>query len=712
METNRPNWILHWWRMQLSSDANGFGSNFFCLFLVNLLISRSLLIAEANTIDYIDVSTKMGLGDVAADSSLFAGNMMPRAVVDWDGDTNDDMLVSPFDNLTSLEFLRYDGSRFLPVSTTGGPVVFSSDILSVTATDLDRDGLPDAIVGTRDGSVWGVRNSGVSSTTLAPWWNDTVTTTGTPTQLLPANTVRFPALMDYLNIFGDCAQPSIIAASFINDSSSGPLLIHAQRARSQCDDADTSVFTSPGLISCPMAGSNAVPGYTAGVDVDGDCVAETIVAMQEESNSNQMLRFYISNARPKLSECVANDAANTDSNYRAPWLFPAANTKSFTVPLSWGVPTWGDFNADGAADVAFPACADPTTNKAIPCADNSTDFNAIIINYNKLEGSACPDSLCCKGFNGWGFGNLGNGDDSNTDFQVIFLSALSSSTSNTDATFACDASLPQDRVSRYDAVPTFIQALDYDYNRHLDFLLRTTNGPRMISQSNLGQFTCVPLSSWISGCSGNCSQALESSVTQPFSYDVASDGRPSLFFSARGIGMYAFDRTLNNVHYFLTSVVKNGARGGSPNNFAVPQFGATHRFQFINFQSQLSSATAHQLASTAGPRLSSGRVHVGLYITFSYVQNYAVGFRVEDLSAPTRQFGFYLPPNSQIIVQPIPLSEPSQWSLTLFLQGQKYLKLVLIVFGTSLGAIGIPILLLGRKEVIEGRKARRKAAHF
>ncbi len=265
-------------------------------------------------------------------------------------------------------------------------------------------------------------------------------------------------------------------------------------------------------------------------------------------------------------------------------------------------------------------------------------------------------------------------------------------------------------VNDIDSYPALVRYGDYDRDGNNDFLIASSRGPLLLTKSyagspTLGGISCAMLSDGLS--------VTDSYV--PFFYDLGEHGRLDVLatsFNASTVTRPVAIR--NNVdfgdRYFFTAVTLNGVKSAvAPYPaWGTIQIGAVHRFQWQDIDTKDKFASGTQQSMTQCQSLMLPRVHFGLGRTFSYIQNYATGFRM--YSGPSgdnsahHQWSSYLIPNSQVVSLPFPITDPSSWEIKLFLSPSKYQTLLLIALGVALAVIGIPIVMLKWKEMQADKK--------
>jgi hypothetical protein len=598
--------------------------------------------------------------DVTGDVGLGTNtNLHVAAQADWNNDKSIDLLGFSGGVLSVLlwssaahSFSRVDYANV------------SSDIVSVVVADMDRNGWVDAVASLADGSVVLYLNHGSTEVHVQPLLAKGSTTPGSTINLL--------------DILGDCAQPSIIVAKG-NDLH----MVDVSRGTTACDGGAVTGATTSHLLA-----RNALPGRTAAVDVNGDCTADIIIATNAGDNTTL---YTVSTERPTGA---LSDDSWPASAVVAPWL---TKQRSFRVPSSFGIASWADWNADGVVDVAFPACIHVTPGTAsttlVQC-DTPDVFNAFVILPNVAAGAACPNDNCCGGHD-WSFAD------------IVIGRPLPDGVSVTDLASRCHVS--RLRMVGVPGFPIVLRAGDYNDDRFIDMIIATNNGPIVLhNQAGSGSFDCKPFSE-IALSSGGHQEQLVLNTTVPFFFDIDDDGRLDVLTTSAmpgGATVLAYwGSAMANGNYFLTGTTLNGAAGAA---WGAIQVGATQRFQFTDINQDIQSAMLTQFPTSSDHALHPPRSHFGLAVTFSYVINYATGMRIHGATAEYKTWPVYLMPNSQVVCLSVPITNPKEWELKLFLFGDRFLDLVLYAWIVALAVIAIPLVVLKSREIRADRKELRK----
>jgi integrin alpha FG-GAP repeat containing protein 1 len=245
---------------------------------------------------------------------------------------------------------------------------------------------------------------------------------------------------------------------------------------------------------------------------------------------------------------------------------------------------------------------------------------------------------------------------------------------------------------------------DYNHDGNNDLLIASSIGPLLLSKGYAGSpvqggFACSVVD-----------PSMQNKLVIPFFFDLNEDGRLDIIATSFNASAPARPVAIRNMidvgdNYFLTATTLNGVKSpfaGYPAWGAI-QIGAVHRFQWQDIDTNTKYASGTQLSMTQCQALFLPRVHFGLGETYSYVQDYATGFRMlngpSGSNSTSHQWTSYLIPNSQVVALPFPITDPDKWEIKLFISPSKYQTLLLISLGTALSVIGIPIFVLKYKEM-------------
>lgn len=373
------------------------------------------------------------------------------------------------------------------------------------------------------------------------------------------------------------------------------------------------------------------------------------------------------------------------------------------------------------------------------CAKFDSRFDSIL--HQNIAQSALPSSARLISI----FDSVTSlGGGSNTNRNASSLSSSSSSSSSQSK------SQQQEKnancfLSSADPImmPVKIRPGDLNDDMYADAVVSSTCGPLYLEQINGGlssmSFTATRfITSSTTSVQGENSaidlDLLSSEHALPFFFDLTDDGRldvlvlrqlnysdpacaPSVIINnnnnrsacvaSSGAGLFAFyhSEIQEQTNYFITVTIINGAVNLPNAAWGAIQVGATARFQHLDINNDVHTSAGTQIPSTAYFELAMPRPHYGVGLTFASIMNFAAGFVVNGGAVSNKWPNVYLTPNSQVVCVPYPITEPSQWVLRLYLLGNWDLQLVLIAWGIALAVIGIPIVMLGIREVREDRRS-------
>jgi len=527
----------------------------------------------------------------------------------------------------------------------------SAAVLFTGAADFNRDGRLDLLATLADGSVFLLPQLPTGDI-------------GTPE---PVGTGTFvPASVNIVGYDATCAVPQVYA---VRADGSAVLLSFDRLVGGGCNPTDDYTVTTRTVATSKMAPEGAAP------DIDGNCVADVVVASVNSTGAKEYSVLQ-----------VPSRAGSPDlGGLLKPFV-------GFAPATAFGAAAFADWTGNGAVDVLIPACLE-SDGRASTVACPVGQFNAFVMVPSTVVGSSCPGDNCCAG-HGWSFESLAEGAVVGADPRVKIVNLSS-----------CDASAAG---AFYVESAVTLRPGDYDDDGHMDALVSSPRGPLVLTGTGAGALRCDLLSGFV----GGRRSLLGNRSADPFFFDIDGDGRLDLVTTntrlddaaAQGGTVLAFYGNSADIgNYYLTAVTINGASAGGNTGWGAAVVGATHRFQFTDINQNVHTATATQATTSAAAALQPARAHFGLAVTFSYIVNYATGYG-DGTGAKTHSWPVYLMPNSQMVVIASPTSSPDDWTLKLFLYGQRYMRLVLYAWLASLGVVGIPLAVLKVREIQSDRR--------
>ena len=590
-------------------------------------------------------------GDWSDDSDHIFGTtpaVRILALSDWNNDQHVDLVtVSPDNQFINILLWNTNNGSFVP-SISFCPMS-NMEFTNAIAADFNRDGITDLAVLTLSGDI--LITNGLSVTVPAQkvghvsMWQGF----GATAPILSA-----------LDIFGNCALPDIAIVD-----GNGKLLVFENEASSPFQDACNFIGGNFSFKDAVTIVGKASPTSLVSFDVSGTCTSDFIFGV-DDAEVNMTRTFYL-----------LTSAADPNGDVETKPLF--------SVPLTTSAPTIMDADGDGSMDFVFLACNDTGGNSSSwstfrPCPNGYTHLLFIL---NELGGSTpCQGDECCSGHQ-FQYQSI-------PSFRAEFGPWLVLST------LGCGPFA----ITDLDQYPALVRFGDYNRDGNNDLILASSIGPILLSKPYAGPPT-----------NGLFCSIFESSLPNkesfvPFFFDLDEDGRLDVLASSFNTTTVFRPLAIrNNVdmgdRYFFTATTLNGVK--SPfapyPAWGAIQIGAVHRFQWQDIDTNLKYASGTQQSMTQCQSLQLPRVHFGLGRTYSYIQDYATGFRTLGGSLTKHQWTSFLIPNSQVVAVPYPLDDPSSWEIKLFLSPSKYQTLLLIALGTALTVIGVPIVFLKWKEM-------------
>ncbi|EPY33788.1 integrin alpha FG-GAP repeat containing 1 [Strigomonas culicis] len=400
-------------------------------------------------------------------------------------------------------------------------------------------------------------------------------------------------------------------------------------------------------------------------DVDGDCAAELLFALRDSAQRQLEVYAVVPGEGYALRRLLTLDEA-ADGPY--------------------GAPVATDLNGDGAVDLVVPMCAESAGSDG-SCAA----YKGFRVFYNNRSAALDCDfsgKYAATHADHFAFGFSAAASHA---VELTWAGCGLEGTNGTGPTMPASA-----------AAPLLLRPGDYNRDGYTDLLVPSSRGPLLLTGVVGGAagglrrmaFTCTPLDLERAQTSGRGS-AYSSAV--PFFVSLASMSRLDVVltsFAATGADGSAWNEVYTNTnvpdrHYALVA----SALSGTAAHATLHQPGAVHRFHWQDTQMKTRRAHAVQLARTAAHALQPPRLHFGLGTTFSYVQAFTVGLRVDE-ALQGRTWPSYLVPQAQVFAVLRPAQQPARWTLQLYLQTSHYKALLLIVLVSTLVILGVPIVLL------------------
>lgn len=596
-----------------------------------------------------------GWSDVTADVRL-RRNARVIAVADWTNSQQSD-LITVVNSTVAVSSWRRGPHSF---EDTYSWDLFPEEVLSAVVADVNADGNVDLVIATTSGKlniVYGpdrlVRDV-LPSTPLHP---------------------TIPHL-NVLNLFGRCALPDLVVLTAAGDLQI--LRSALGEGMSSCGRVGGNVTfrpEAPKALSSPLAALKV-----AAVDFDGDCRADFVTPL------------------PSSTAAVTNMAVlETPSDQRP--------RQTFNIPSFFGVPSYGDMNGDGAVDVVFPACVTPTLVGGTTDVFECTRYDAVAVLRNGVSGRICGTDSCCDG-HGSRLPSVtftaADGYKSDGGFAVYPLGCQRFNPLTPPGEY--DPATAEDTaLLNAPSYPALVRLLDYNRDTRIDMVVGTEWGPMVLT--NRGDYiTCDALDP----AAAKSSEAFRQSV--PFPFDISEDGAVDIIMFPTGSNgtMQAYWNGYSlDENYFFTATMLNGVDGQGYPYWGAIQPGAVHRFQWQDVDTNTRTGAVTQYATSSAHMLLLPHAHFGLGRTFSPIQNYGSGVR-NNAEEHKRDWTAYLMPNSQVVVLARPITDPSQWTLRLFLYSMGFKKIILIALPTVLALIGIPIFVLRCRELQFDRAEKRQ----
>eukprot|EP01062_Namystynia_karyoxenos_P016856 TRINITY_DN16213_c0_g1_i1.p1 TRINITY_DN16213_c0_g1~~TRINITY_DN16213_c0_g1_i1.p1 ORF type:complete len:689 (+),score=134.84 TRINITY_DN16213_c0_g1_i1:75-2141(+) len=449
----------------------------------------------------------------------------------------------------------------------------------------------------------------------------------------------------------------------------------------------------------PFSGRGALRGWSATVDLDGDCRADFVFAFAGDGGATEL-------------QLLRAESSRGGSPF-APFQH---GPQQITLAPAYGQPSWVDIDADGDIDMVLPLCTQPT---ASDCAapNGGARYDAIAVAKNMQASPGCHGQSCCDA-QPFSFPDLSTLDfNSTTSGSNVIVTCLHGGRHPTaegcppGGVWVDQVRLgPKGLAANLTLSPVF-RFGDHDNDAHADILTVGTTGKgarqvQLWGGNGEGSFALA---------SGS-SMAQMMTVADPvaaFFIDVTEDGISDIMVLSAGGADHIFSNGQETGNLFFKALGLNGACGhscSSGNPYGVNMPGVTHAFSFQRPHT-LSVSNVHMAATqlTQSTNLALQRPYAtwGLGKTNSYVQVYSCGIHVASLETASKSWPALLP-NSQVIVIPHPPDKPSEWTLELFVSPSRLIKWVALTVAVTLALLAFPILYLRWEEHKEDFAERNK----
>eukprot|EP01065_Artemidia_motanka_P009575 TRINITY_DN1490_c0_g2_i1.p1 TRINITY_DN1490_c0_g2~~TRINITY_DN1490_c0_g2_i1.p1 ORF type:complete len:650 (+),score=167.24 TRINITY_DN1490_c0_g2_i1:54-2003(+) len=405
--------------------------------------------------------------------------------------------------------------------------------------------------------------------------------------------------------------------------------------------------------------------YPATVDVDGDCRADFVLPFSDGDNAPVRMEVFL--------------ASHQSTFARVP-------EKTIVLDPRFGAVSWYDADVDGDVDLVVPLCTQPDLG-ACGSSRESRVYDAVAVVKNLQVDPGCHGQHCCRP-KAFSFANATSLAAVNGSRDVL-VSPLRDGAKLGTVT---------DDLENTTLLP-MLRFGDYDNDANPDFVAVSISptGARTVELwegDGGGNFAPV---------SGGLVEGLKG-VPEPsvaFFVDTSHDGDSDIFIVSSTGRVRGFSNGLEAGNLFFMALGLNGVCGRSCGPYGVNVPGATHAFSFERPHT-LSSTTIHmggtQLTQSTNLALQRPYNKWGLGKTNSYIEVYACGYHIVELTEPYASWPALLP-NSQVVVIPHPPGHPSEWTMDLFISPSRLLKWVAIVVGVTLGLLLLPIAYMRHEEL-------------
>ncbi len=179
------------------------------------------------------------------------------------------------------------------------------------------------------------------------------------------------------------------------------------------------------------------------------------------------------------------------------------------------------------------------------------------------------------------------------------------------------------------------------------------------------------------------------------------------------------ENVLTEDAYFLTTLGSNGVCEAwcsgqmgdfpTPKPYGVSQVGNTFKFTVTSLSGHKTPRQTVQQPQQSYLALSTAYTVSGLGRTSNYIEELFAGFTIAS-----KHYNLWIAmiPNSQIVVFPYPINNPTSWTLEQFIFPTDRLVSVIIALVVTLAVNGIVILVLRSRERAEEKKEKQRQRHL
>ncbi|EFA85052.1 putative integrin alpha FG-GAP repeat-containing protein [Heterostelium album PN500] len=491
------------------------------------------------------------------------------------------------------------------------------------------------------------------------------------------------------------AYDQVLALDCNGDLRIDLLGVDSKGARTLWINQENDYFTTYQQGSSQILQNISSPHSNSFVDLNGDCLADMFIT--SGSSKDDTL----------TGEIWLNDKSN-GYNF---------DSRTFPLPRGAGQITFADFDGDGDLDMLYPVCWPP---------ENCSEVNDLYLVYNSQK-PVCASSLFPK---------------ANCRAQNALCQADPNfSFSNTTGADGTTLIIPKEAFGGYlfyfnlsVGISNIIHYGDYNIDGYPDIIVALYN------PNNLSEPTHVEL--WENvGCNADicpkgqggrtfvkATSGTDALTSIPYAYtasfiDYGENGIADIIVQSRyPNGSHSVQAVYNNFYndaFFFKTLGLNGVcttmcpghvKFPDPKPYGVNFPGGTFKFIFSDMSGTTHIQIGAQLSQSAYMSLQTPYNFFGLGRTSNYIDQLFYGIPLNQTVHYNSWVGTI--PNSQIVAIPYKPSNPTSWTLELFINPSGIFFWVMLAFIVVLIFFSGVSLFLWKREKKQDEKLKQEQAHL